>query len=110
MPPTGLFGRAVFPYIINADYYGQRIIPENLGSVQYNICNVDPFSCITYTWQQIVTNAQYGLAVRDGFASFFFHPYWLEPDLGLPAYQDFQSMITGITNLGYTWVDGTTAK
>ena len=50
------------------------------------------------------------VAVRDGFASFFFHPYWLEPDLGLPAYQDFQSMITGITNLGYTWVDGTTAK
>ena len=57
---ANLFGRAVFPYIINADYYGQRIIPENLGSVQYNICNVDPFSCITYTWQQIVTNAQYG--------------------------------------------------
>ncbi|WP_175943712.1 DUF2334 domain-containing protein [Burkholderia pyrrocinia] len=99
-----------FPYIINADYYGQRIIPENLGSVQYNICNIDPFSCITYTWQQIVTNAQYGLAVRDGFASFFFHPYWLEPDLGLPAYQDFQSMVNGITNLGYKWVDGTTAK
>ncbi|KVD04674.1 papd-like protein [Burkholderia ubonensis] len=99
-----------FPYIINADYYGQRIIPENLGSIQYNICNVDPFSCITYTWQQLVTNAQYGLVVRDGFASFFFHPYWLEPELGLPAYQDFQSLITGITNLGYTWVDGTTAK
>ncbi|AWV03169.1 papd-like protein [Burkholderia sp. JP2-270] len=99
-----------FPYIINADYYGQRIIPENLGSIQYNICNIDPFSCISYTWQQLVTNAQYGLAVRDGFASFFFHPYWLEPDLGLPAYQDFQSLITGITNLGYKWVDGTTAK
>ncbi|KVR02417.1 DUF2334 domain-containing protein [Burkholderia ubonensis] len=99
-----------FPYIINADYYGQRIIPENLGSIQYNICNVDPFSCITYTWQQLVTNAQYGLVVRDGFASFFFHPYWLEPELGLPAYQDFQSLVTGITNLGYTWVDGTTAK
>ncbi|WP_244136694.1 DUF2334 domain-containing protein [Burkholderia vietnamiensis] len=99
-----------FPYIINSDYYGQRIIPENLGSIQYNICSIDQFSCITYTWQQLVTNAQYGLAVRDGFASFFFHPYWLEPDLRLPALQDFQSLVTGITNLGYTWVDGTTAK
>jgi uncharacterized protein YdaL len=99
-----------FPYIINQDYYGQRIIPENLGSIQYNICNVDPFSCITYTWQQVLTNAQYGLVVRDGFASFFFHPYWMEPELGLPAYQDFQNLVTGITNLGYTWVDGTTAK
>ncbi|WP_175746675.1 DUF2334 domain-containing protein [Burkholderia pyrrocinia] len=99
-----------FPYIINADYYGQRIIPENLGSMQYNICNIDQYSCITYTWQQLLTNAQYGLAVRDGFASFFFHPYWLEPDLGLPAYQDFQSLVNSITNLGYKWVDGTTAK
>ncbi|WP_193101337.1 DUF2334 domain-containing protein [Burkholderia sp. Z1] len=99
-----------FPYIINSDYYGERIIPENMGSIQYNICNIDPFSCITYTWQTLITNAQYGLAVRDGFASFFFHPYWLEPELGLPAYKDFQSLVNGITNLGYKFVDGTTAK
>jgi uncharacterized protein YdaL len=37
-----------FLYIINSDYYGQRIIPENLGSIQYNICSIDQFSCITY--------------------------------------------------------------
>ncbi|MCX4150062.1 MULTISPECIES: DUF2334 domain-containing protein [Paraburkholderia] len=99
-----------FPYIINKDYYGERIIPENLGSIQYNICNIDPFSCIAYPWQQLITNAQYGLVVRDGFASFFFHPYWLEPELKLPAFSDFQSLVNGITGLGYTWVDGTTAK
>jgi uncharacterized protein YdaL len=99
-----------FPYIINKDYYGERIIPENLGCIQYDICSIDPFSCVTYTWQQLQTNAQYGLVVRDGFASFFFHPYWLEPDLNLPALSDFESLVTGITNLGYTWVDGTTAK
>lgn len=99
-----------FPYIINQDYYGERIIPENLGSIQYNICNVDPFSCVAYTWQQVLTNAQYGLAVRDGFASFFFHPYWLEPGLGVPAMSDFKSLVSGVTKLGYKWVDGTTAK
>ncbi|HEX7684023.1 MAG TPA: DUF2334 domain-containing protein [Trinickia sp.] len=99
-----------FPYIINQDYYGARIIPENLGSIQYNICNVDPFSCVAYTWQQVLTNAQYGLAVRDGFASFFFHPYWLEPGLGVPAMSDFKSLVSGVTKLGYKWVDGTTAK
>jgi hypothetical protein len=43
----GLFGRAVLPYIINSDYYGQRIIPENLGSIQYNI-GIDQFSQVTY--------------------------------------------------------------
>jgi uncharacterized protein YdaL len=99
-----------FPYIINKDYYGERIIPENLGSIQYNICKIDPFSCVPYTWQQVVTNAKYGLVVRDGFASFFFHPYWLEPDLGVPAMSDFKSLVTGIKSLGYTYVDGTTAK
>lgn len=99
-----------FPYIINKDYYGERIIPENLGSIQYNICNIDPFSCVAYPWQQLVTNAQYGLVVRDGFASFFFHPYWLEPDLGVPAMSDFKSLVTAIKNLGYTYVDGTTAQ
>jgi len=99
-----------FPYIINKDYYGERIIPENLGSIQYNICKIDPFSCVAYTWQQVVTNAKYGLVVRDGFASFFFHPYWLEPDLGVPAMSDFKSLVTSIKSLGYTYVDGTTAK
>ena len=99
-----------FPYIINKDYYGERIVPENLGSIQYNICNIDPFSCVAYTWQQMVTNAQYALVVRDGFASLFFHPYWLEPDLNVPAMSDFKSLVSGITNLGYTWVDATTAK
>lgn len=99
-----------FPYIINKDYYGERIIPENLGSIQYNICNIDPFSCVAYTWQQVLQNAQYAAVVRDGFASLFFHPYWLEPDLHVPAMSDFKSLISGITKLGYKWVDGTTAK
>ncbi|RDU99433.1 polysaccharide deacetylase family protein, partial [Trinickia dinghuensis] len=99
-----------FPYIINQDYYGARIVPENMGSIQYNICNIDPFSCTAYTVQQMLTNAQYALVVRDGFASFFFHPYWLEPGVGVPAMSDFESLVSGITQLGYTWVDATTAK
>ena len=99
-----------FPYIINQDYYGERIVPENLGSIQYNICNIDPYSCVAYTWQQVLQNAQYAAVVRDGFASLFFHPYWLEPSLNVPAMSDFKSLISGITKLGFTWVDGTSAK
>lgn len=99
-----------FPYIINQDYYGERIVPENLGSIQYNICNIDPFSCVAYTWQQVLQNAQYAAVVRDGFASFFFHPYWLEPDLKVPAMSDFKSLVSGVSKLGFTFVDGTTAK
>lgn len=93
-----------FPYIIDRDYYGQRIIPENLGNIEYNICSIDPYSCLTYTWKDLYTNAQYALVVRDGFASFFFHPFWLEPDLGTPGFSDFKSLIQGIGALGFNWV------
>jgi uncharacterized protein YdaL len=99
-----------FPYIIKTDYYGQMVIPENLGNVEYNICSVDPYSCLTYTAQDILTNAHYALTVRDGFASFFFHPFWLESDLGQPGYADFQTIMTGITGLGFTFVDASTVQ
>jgi len=94
----------IFPYVIKKDHYGQRIIPESLGNIEYDISSIDPTSNFNYTWQDIVTNAEYGKTVRDGFASFFFHPFWLEPSVGVPGFQDFQKAMTGITNLGYTWV------
>ena len=99
-----------FPYVINNDYYGQRVLPENLGNVEYNICNIDPFSCLSYSWQDLYTNAQYALVVRDGFASFFFHPFWLEPSLGTPGFADFKSLVQGITGLGYSWVDASSVQ
>lgn len=94
----------IFPYVIKKDYYGQRIIPENLGNIQYSVNAFDPMGTHNYTWQDIVTNAEYAKTIRDGFASFFFHPYLLEPAAGVPGFQDFQSMVSGITALGYTWV------
>ena len=99
-----------FPYIIQKDYYNQRVIPENLGNVEYNICSIDPSSCLTYNVSDILTNANYALVVRDGFASFFFHPFWLEPGLVATGFPDFQQIITGITSLGYTWADASTAQ
>ena len=94
----------IFPYVINKDYYGQRIIPESLGNIQYANNTMESVSNFNYTWQDIVTNAAYGKTVRDGFASFFFHPFLLEPAAGVPGYQDFQNVMNGISALGYTWV------
>ncbi len=93
----------IFPYVIKKDYYGQRVLPENLGNIEYDISNIDPTSNFNYTWQDILTNAEYAKTVRDGYASFFFHPFWLEPAVGKPGLADFKSLITGITALGYTW-------
>ena len=94
----------IFPYPIKRDYYGQRVLPESLGNIEYDIHLIDPTSNYNYTWQDIYTNAQYALTVRDGFASFFFHPFWLEPSLGVPGFADFQKVMDGITQLGFTWV------
>jgi len=94
-----------FPYIIESDYYGQRVLPENLGNIEYDISYIDPTSNVVYTWQDLLLNAQYARIIRDGFASFFFHPFWLEQALHLPGFQDFQNVIQGITGLGFQWVD-----
>jgi uncharacterized protein YdaL len=93
----------LYPYPISEDFYGQRVLPENCGNIEYDLSAIDPTSNVVYTWQDVYTNAQYALAVRDGFASFFFHPFLLDPSLNVPALSDFQSLVDGITKLGYTW-------
>jgi uncharacterized protein YdaL len=99
-----------YPYPVGRDYYGQRIIPENLGNIEYDISTIDPTSNYNYTPDDIIGNAKYGKTVRDGYASWFFHPFWLEPNLGTPGLQDFQKTIDGITALGYTWVAPSTVR
>ena len=94
----------IFPYVIPKDYYGQRVLPESVGNIEYNISAIDPSSSFDYTWQDLLINAQYGLVVRDGFASFFFHPFWLDAAINKPGFADLQSLVDGITKLGYTWV------
>jgi uncharacterized protein YdaL len=42
--------------------------------------------------------------MRDGFASFLFHPFWLEPTLGVPGFEDFKKTVEGTTALGFPWV------
>lgn len=93
-----------FPYVIAEDYYGQRVLPENLGNIEYNISDIDPLSNLDVPWEELLVHAEYGRVVRDGFASFFFHPFWLEPALGTPGLQDFRNLVEGISALGYTWV------
>jgi uncharacterized protein YdaL len=93
-----------YPFPVSRDYYGQRIIPENLGNIEYDISTIDPTSNYNYTADDLIGNAKYAKAVRDGYASFFFHPFWLEPNLGTPGFEDFKKTVEGITALGFTWV------
>ena len=81
------------PYIIKNDLYGQRLYPEDLGYVPLN-----PDKPISETYiQEILRGAKAMLAVRDGFASNFFHSF-LDLDL-------LKELVDGIQKLGYTYVD-----
>ncbi len=53
------------PYTLSSDRYNQTMVPENLGYVPLN--NPDP--------QVILKPAAHMKVVRDGVASFFFHPF-----------------------------------
>jgi uncharacterized protein YdaL len=66
-----------FPYLVR-DAYGTTVIPENLGYVQGPpVPGAGPGSA-----QAIVDSARVNLVVRDGVASFFFHPYLGKERLG----------------------------
>lgn len=80
-----------FPYAVT-DVYGTRVIPENLGSYSPEPYNNHPPRLPA----DLVRAAEMNLVVRDGVASFFYHPYFgLDP---LPE------IVEGIRALGYVFV------
>ena len=82
-----------FPYVINRDLYGQRLIPENLGYVP-----LDPDPAVgEAAVKRIIAAARVNLAVRDGFAASFFHAF-VDPAL-------LAEIVDGVRALGYTYRD-----
>lgn len=82
-----------FPYIIYRDLYGQKIYPENLG---YIPLDQDEARSEGYV-KDILDGARANLAVRDGFASCFFHAF---VDLHL-----LEEIVDGVQTMGYTYID-----
>ena len=90
-PPTShVFGQ-FFPYVVH-DVYGTTMIPESIANFEPKAVNHTPARLPA----AIIANAQAELAVRQGVASFFFHPYYALADLKL--------IVEGIQGLGYTFV------
>jgi hypothetical protein len=81
----------LFPYLVR-DAYGQTVVPEDLGNVEPEPVNGFP----TVTPDEIVARAAKAHVVRDGYASFFFHPFY-DPQL-------LDKVLTGIERLGYRFV------
>jgi uncharacterized protein YdaL len=87
---TGQF----FPYVVT-DVYGQRVIPENLGNLVATGYNNHP----SVSPLNLVEAARANLVVRDGIASFFYHPFLKSDPLA--------QIIDGIKRLGYEFIPPT---
>lgn len=85
-----VFGQ-LYPYVVH-DAYGTTVLPEDLGNYEPEPSNNNP----PRTPADIVANARALLAVRQGVASFFFHPYY---DLAR-----LEQVVEGIQALGYRFV------
>jgi uncharacterized protein YdaL len=78
-----------YPYIIQHDDYGFKVIPENLGCIS-------PSAQHPRTVDDLILTAQKNLVVRDAWASMYYHPY-----LGLSF---LKKLIPAIKKLGYEFV------
>ncbi len=77
----------LLPFLIPVNHSNNQIIPENLGYIP-----VDSPSP-----ENMILNAKNNLAIRDGFASFFFHPF---VELNV-----LKELVKSIQELGYTFAD-----
>lgn len=84
-----------FPYPVR-DVYGTKVLPENIGNIETESFNHHP---ITLS-DELIARARANLVVRDGFASFFYHPH-----LGT---EQLRLTVQGIKALGYQFVSPTT--
>jgi uncharacterized protein YdaL len=80
-----------FPYPVR-DVYGSAVVPENIGNVEPEAFNRHPARLPA----DLVASARRNLVVRDGTASFFYHPF-----LGT-AY--LRQVVEGVQALGYRFV------
>ena len=90
--PKDRFIGQFFPYVIHSDYYGYRQIPENMG-------NIEPKPFLGYRPllpEDLILHAEKLKVVRDGVASFFYHPF-LETDY-------LSKVVKGFKDLGYTFI------
>lgn len=83
----GLF----YPYTVK-DVYGYKVLPENLGNYEDEGYNNHPPRLAA----DLVTTAKKNKVVRDGVASFFFHPYF--------PLSELKAIVTGVKAAGYTFV------
>ena len=84
-----------YPYIIQRDIYGYKIIPENI----HNIDNNPNYGFRKLLPKDTIRFAKKLKVVRDGVASFYYHPYLRRAYL--------KTIIDGLEKEGYSFVSAT---
>ncbi len=94
---SGPYEPQFFPYETYRDVYGQSVLPENLGYVDYldSPPGVNPIDVM-------LANARRNRVLRDTWASFYFHPFFMQRP-GAPA--DLKRLLKGLQAMGYEFVD-----
>jgi uncharacterized protein YdaL len=105
------FGSQIFPYPIFEDSYGQAIIPESLGMVDFAFYRPDTWRPISRP-EDLLRRAKKLKVIRGAVASFFWHPMLLDPKgtyyAQVPGSYDsyggiksLSSVVEGLKALGY---------
>jgi|LakMenEpi03Aug12_release.lakeMendotaPanAssembly.Ray.scaffolds.fasta_scaffold181458_2 uncharacterized protein YdaL len=103
MLPNGQF----FPFEIFGDFYGQRLIPENLGNIQ-PFLNEQVYK--TQDIADMARSAKRNRVLRDHWASLFIHPVLVYPpsDEGVGDFpgdgKKITELIRTIQSLGYQFI------
>jgi uncharacterized protein YdaL len=83
-----------YPFVVR-DVYGTTVLPENLGDYAPEPWEIFP----AHTVSDILASAKAELAVRDGVAGFFYHPF--------EGVAPLQQIIDGLRAQGWTFVSPT---
>ena len=94
---SGRYEPQFFPYEIYRDLYGQRVLPENLGFVDF-----ERAAAGTSPVDGIIANAKRNLVLRDAWASFYFHPFFMRRE---GAAADLERLLKSLKAMGYEFVD-----
>ncbi|MDQ7825613.1 MAG: polysaccharide deacetylase family protein [Candidatus Eremiobacteraeota bacterium] len=87
-----------FPFLIEKDFYGQRIVPEYLGYIPFltKEGKEDIEGELGHV-KELLEIARKMKCLRDGVAGFFFHPFVDSSVL--------KELVRGLARLGYTFLD-----
>ena len=108
------FGASLYPYPIYKDAYGQKIIPETLGMIDFAFYSKQTWRPVSYP-EDILRRAKKLRVIRGAYASFFWHTTLLSPKARyyheipgsfeqIGGKKTLTYVIEGLKKLGYKFV------